>query len=59
VGILAAFIVIYLAIISYAWTDRLASPRHLVVLIVLWCLGFAALILLARAFSHADEDSRH
>jgi hypothetical protein len=50
---LAAFVVVYLILITASWADELASPRRLGVLVALWCIGLIALILLIRAYRHA------
>jgi hypothetical protein len=59
ITVLAALVVIYLAVITYASMDQLASPMRAVMLIVLWVLGLVALTLLARAFRvRGDQVSR-
>jgi hypothetical protein len=55
---LAAFIVVYLILITASWADELASPRRFSVLLALWCLGLLALFLLVRAYRHAAGDRK-
>jgi hypothetical protein len=45
-GVLDAIIIAYLSMITYSLSDRLESTRHMVLIVVLWCLGNAALVLL-------------
>jgi uncharacterized membrane protein len=46
--LLSAFVVAYLAIITYAFSDRLHSTRVVIVFGFLWLLGVAALAILSR-----------
>jgi hypothetical protein len=48
--ILAAFIAVYLLMITSALSDRLRSPKGVIELIVLWLLGLIALGMLSRAW---------
>jgi hypothetical protein len=54
-GALAAFIVVYLILITASWADQLASPRRLGMLLALWGLGLIALVLLVRVYRHAAD----
>jgi hypothetical protein len=55
-GVLAAMVVIYLSIITFAFLHRLDSTRHLVGLAILWCLGIVALGLLLRSWRHTRDN---
>jgi len=46
-AILAGSVIVYLAVITYSFADRLQSTRGVVTLAVLWCLGIVALVLLS------------
>jgi hypothetical protein len=52
-AIFAVMIVVYLVGITYSYSGRLDSTRHVVQLAILWCLGILALILLVRLWRHA------
>jgi predicted membrane channel-forming protein YqfA (hemolysin III family) len=49
-AILGAFIAIYLAIITYTFSDRVRSTKGVVTLIFLWLIGLLALGMLSRAW---------
>jgi hypothetical protein len=55
---LAAFIIAYLAIITYSLSDRLNSARNVAILALLWGLGVLALVLLLRSWRRSVTDSK-
>ena len=52
-GVLVAIIIAYLSMITYSLSDRLVSTQHKVLIVVCWCFGTAALVLLVRSWRHA------
>ena len=57
-GILAVFILVYLAIITFSLSDHLDSPARIALLVFLWCIGIVALVLLSRPWRNFFRSNR-
>jgi hypothetical protein len=56
---LGAWIVLYLAVITYTFSDRLDSMKHVTLLFFLWLIGVLALGLLSRAWRKPGSAERN
>ena len=57
-AILAAFITIYLAIITYTFSDRLRSKKGVLEMIFIWLIALVALGMLSRAWRKPRSKSQ-
>jgi len=57
-AILGAFIAMYLAVITYTFSDRLRSTMGILELIFLWLIGLLALGMLSRAWRKPRSKSQ-
>jgi hypothetical protein len=57
-GIMAVFVLAYLVLITYTFSDRLNSARSIELLVFLWSIGIVALVLLSRPWRNVFRSNQ-